>query len=138
MNTNPTAAILTSAFAAMGLTPIKPAPAVAASGGSPRCIDCAFYRFWRDGETFSEMHRCARSRVRTKIARNVGGSCGPAGEAFQPRDDEQLPAEFGQDADPGALAVLVELVDLEGPLPGTADWHAKALAAIAKATGGAP
>jgi hypothetical protein len=39
------------------------------------------------------------------------------------------------EAAPDLLAVLIELVDMEGPLPGTQAWHAKALAAIAKATG---
>ena len=40
-------------------------------------------------------------------------------------------------AAPELLAALVELVDLEGPLPGNNAWHAKATAAIAKAKGGA-
>jgi hypothetical protein len=34
------------------------------------------------------------------------------------------------------LALLIELTDIEGPLPGTQSWHTKAMAAIAKATGG--
>lgn len=38
-------------------------------------------------------------------------------------------------AAPDLLDVLVELTDIEGPLPGTRDWHAKATAAIAKARG---
>lgn len=38
-------------------------------------------------------------------------------------------------ASPDLLAVLIELTDIEGPLPGDQAWHAKALAAIAKATG---
>jgi hypothetical protein len=38
-------------------------------------------------------------------------------------------------AAPDLLAVLIELTDIEGPLPGDRDWHAKALAAIAKAAG---
>lgn len=36
---------------------------------------------------------------------------------------------------PEMIAALIELTDLEGPLPGNREWHAKALAAIAKATG---
>lgn len=38
-------------------------------------------------------------------------------------------------AAPELLAVLVELTDLEGPLPGNQAWYIKARAAIAKATG---
>lgn len=34
------------------------------------------------------------------------------------------------------LALLVELIDIEGPQPGTSAWADKARAAIAKATGG--
>ena len=46
-----------------------------------------------------------------------------------------------QDADliataPEMLEALEELVDIEGPLPGTANWHAKVIAVIAKARGG--
>lgn len=40
-------------------------------------------------------------------------------------------------AAPDLLDVLLELTDIEGPLPGTRDWHAKATAAIAKARGDA-
>jgi hypothetical protein len=36
---------------------------------------------------------------------------------------------------PDLLAVLQELIDIEGPQPGTAAWADKARAAIAKATG---
>jgi hypothetical protein len=39
-------------------------------------------------------------------------------------------------AAPDLLAVLIELTDIEGPLPGTQSWHTKAMTAIAKATGG--
>lgn len=38
-------------------------------------------------------------------------------------------------AAPDLLQVLVELTDLEGPLPGNAAWHGRAMAAIAKAEG---
>lgn len=38
-------------------------------------------------------------------------------------------------AAPDLLALLVELVDIEGPMPGTSAWGDKARAAIAKATG---
>lgn len=38
-------------------------------------------------------------------------------------------------AAPELLALLVELTDLEGPLPGNQAWHHKAVAVIAKATG---
>jgi hypothetical protein len=38
-------------------------------------------------------------------------------------------------AAPDLLAVLQELIDIEGPQPGTATWADKARAAIAKATG---
>lgn len=37
-------------------------------------------------------------------------------------------------ASPELLALLIELTDIEGPLPGTATWAAKVKAAIAKAT----
>jgi len=40
-------------------------------------------------------------------------------------------------AAPELLALLIELVDMEGPQPGTSAWGDKARAAIAKATGGA-
>lgn len=40
-------------------------------------------------------------------------------------------------AAPDLLAVLQELIDIEGPQPGAAVWADKARAAIAKATGGA-
>jgi hypothetical protein len=36
------------------------------------------------------------------------------------------------------LALLKELIDIEGPQPGTAQWAEKVRAAIAKATGGVP
>lgn len=38
---------------------------------------------------------------------------------------------------PDLLALLVELIDIEGPQPGTSAWAEKARAAIAKATGSA-
>lgn len=38
-------------------------------------------------------------------------------------------------AAPDLLAVLQELIEIEGPQPGTAAWADKARAAIAKATG---
>lgn len=38
-------------------------------------------------------------------------------------------------AAPDLLEVLVELTDIEGPLPGNAAWHGRAMAAIAKAEG---
>lgn len=38
---------------------------------------------------------------------------------------------------PELLAVLQELIDIEGPQPGTAAWADKARAIIAKATGSA-
>ena len=41
-------------------------------------------------------------------------------------------------AAPDLLAVLIELTDIEGPLPGTAEWAKKALAVIAKAKGQTP
>ena len=41
-------------------------------------------------------------------------------------------------AAPDLLALLQELIDIEGPQPGTAAWADKARAAIAKATGEAP
>lgn len=41
-------------------------------------------------------------------------------------------------AAPELIALLQELVDIEGPQPGTAIWADKALAAIAKATGEQP
>lgn len=34
------------------------------------------------------------------------------------------------------LMVLMELTELEGPLPGNREWHARAIAAIDKALGG--
>jgi len=37
-------------------------------------------------------------------------------------------------AAPELLALLIELVDIEGPLPGNAEWAAKVRAAIHKAT----
>jgi hypothetical protein len=40
-------------------------------------------------------------------------------------------------AAPDLLALLVELVDIEGPCPGTAVWATKVHAAIAKARGAA-
>lgn len=40
-------------------------------------------------------------------------------------------------AAPDLLAVLMELTDIEGPLPGNQAWHTRAMAAIAKATGAA-
>jgi hypothetical protein len=39
-------------------------------------------------------------------------------------------------AAPDLLELLIELVDIEGPQPGTSAWGEKARAAIAKATGG--
>ena len=36
---------------------------------------------------------------------------------------------------PDLLALLIELVNIEGPCPGNAAWAEKVLAAIAKATG---
>jgi hypothetical protein len=36
---------------------------------------------------------------------------------------------------PDMLALLRELIDIEGPQPGTADWAEKVRVAIAKATG---
>lgn len=38
-------------------------------------------------------------------------------------------------AAPDLLALLIELVAIEGPQPGTSEWGDKARAAIAKATG---
>ena len=38
-------------------------------------------------------------------------------------------------AAPDLLAALVELTDIEGPLPGNVEWYHRARAAIAKATG---
>jgi hypothetical protein len=38
-------------------------------------------------------------------------------------------------AAPDLLALLVELVDIEGPCPGTASWASKVHAVIAQATG---
>lgn len=40
-------------------------------------------------------------------------------------------------AAPRLLELLIELVDMEGPQPGTSAWGNKARATIAKATGGA-
>lgn len=38
---------------------------------------------------------------------------------------------------PAMLALLQELIDIEGPQPGTSDWAAKVRAIIASATGAA-
>ena len=46
------------------------------------------------------------------------------------RDDANLCA-----AAPDLLALLQELVDMEGPLPGTSEWGDRARAAIAAALG---
>ena len=41
-------------------------------------------------------------------------------------------------AAPDLLALLIELVDIEGPMPGTSAWGDKARAAIVKATESEP
>lgn len=41
-------------------------------------------------------------------------------------------------AAPELLAALQELLDIEGPQPGTSEWAMKASAAVSKATGTAP
>jgi len=41
-------------------------------------------------------------------------------------------------AAPELLELLQELIDIEGPQPGTSDWGDKAIALIAKATGEQP
>ena len=38
-------------------------------------------------------------------------------------------------AAPDLLGLLIELIDIEGPLPGNVEWARKVQAAIAKATG---
>lgn len=56
-------------------------------------------------------------------------------------EDEDLPYGIAAArlivAAPDLLALLQELVDIEGPQPGDAQWGDKALAVIAKATGAA-
>lgn len=51
-------------------------------------------------------------------------------------DGEQIANARLIAAAPEMLEALEELVDIEGPLPGTANWHAKVMAVIAKARGG--
>lgn len=46
--------------------------------------------------------------------------------------------ELMRAAAPELLAVLQELLDIEGPQPGTHEWATKARAAVAKATGATP
>lgn len=59
-----------------------------------------------------------------------------ATEESQDADEDQMAANANLiAAAPDLLALLVELVDIEGPVPGTSAWGDKARAAIAKATG---
>jgi hypothetical protein len=56
----------------------------------------------------------------------------------QPADEDGIEGEFNASliaTAPDLLAVLQELIDIEGPQPGTVAWADKARAAIAKATG---
>ena len=54
-------------------------------------------------------------------------------------DDADLPTGIATahlvKAAPDLLALLEELTDIEGPLPGNKEWHAKALAVLASARG---
>ena len=62
-----------------------------------------------------------------------------ATEESQDADEDQMAANANLiAAAPDLLALLVELVDIEGPMPGTSAWGDKARDAIAKATGGKP
>lgn len=60
------------------------------------------------------------------------------GEAWLVADCSSSPhgAEYARlfAAAPDMLAVLIDLTNLEGPLPGNRDWHTKAMDAITKAT----
>lgn len=65
----------------------------------------------------------------------IGSASGWTGSYAFPSDDEAVHNARLIAAAPELLALLVELVDIEGPCPGTVSWATKVHAAIAKATG---
>jgi hypothetical protein len=68
-------------------------------------------------------------------ARVDGGVPVALAEAFTMRETGQREANARLvAAAPDLLALLIELTDIEGPLPGNAAWARKVEAAIAKAT----
>lgn len=85
-------------------------------------------------ETLGDAYDCTR----VWSAWNVG-TMGPHDFVPVAEDDERMHeltiAALDASGAPELLALLVELVDIEGPCPGTAAWASKVRAAIAKATG---